>query len=111
MCFQISLWNADCPERLCIKLLRANECRDVLDELRIPYQHGIAGTGIIASIGQGNPSFSLRADMDALPIEEETEDSWKSRHPGKCHCCSHDSHMAMLLSGIAFLWEACSDLS
>ena len=60
----------------------------------------VAGTGIVARVGEGMPSFALRADMDALPIEEANQDAWKSLHPGMCHCCSHDGHMAMLLQGL-----------
>ena len=65
----------------------------------ILYKHGVAGTGIVARIGDGLPTFALRADMDGLPIAEESQEDWKSRNPANCHCCSHDSHMAMLLAG------------
>ena len=44
-------------------------CRDKLTTLGIPYQHPIAKTGIVGSIGMGEPVIALRADMDALPIE------------------------------------------
>lgn len=76
-------------------------CRKVLDELKIPYEHPVAVTGIVARIGHGSPAFALRADMDGLLIEEENDDEWKSTHEGQCHCCSHDSHITMLLGGAA----------
>ena len=63
------------------------------------YKYPVAVTGIVAEIGKGLPRFALRADIDALLIQEENTDPWKSTHEGKCHCCSHDSHTAMLLGG------------
>lgn len=65
---------------------------------------GIAGTGIVATLrqGSGQGRIGLRADMDALPILEETGLPWSSRHEGKMHACGHDGHMAMLL-GAAWL--------
>lgn len=55
------------------------------------------GTGIIADIGEGEKTIALRADMDALPIQEENEVPYKSKVPGKMHACGHDAHTAMLL--------------
>ncbi|WP_324735340.1 amidohydrolase [Thermococcus sp. SY098] len=55
------------------------------------------GTGIIADIGEGDKRIALRADMDALPVQEENEVPYKSKIPGKMHACGHDAHTAMLL--------------
>ncbi|MCY1268786.1 Hippurate hydrolase [compost metagenome] len=62
--------------------------------------HGLAGTGVVASLakGQGSRIIGLRADMDALPIMETSGLPYASRHDGKMHACGHDGHTAMLLA-------------
>ncbi len=68
---------------------------------------GIAKTGIVAIVnGQGDgPTIGLRADMDALPITEETGAAWASEVPGKMHACGHDGHTTMLLGAARYLAE------
>ncbi|TIP26327.1 MAG: amidohydrolase [Mesorhizobium sp.] len=61
---------------------------------------GIAETGIVALIqgdGGDGPTIGLRADMDALPIVESSNNPWSSKIPGRMHACGHDGHTAMLL--------------
>ena len=57
-------------------------------------------TGVIARLGEGYPVLGIRADIDALPIQEEWVGSYASRHPGVMHACGHDGHTAILL-GVA----------
>ncbi len=76
-----------------------------LSEYGIPAVTGIAGTGISALIEGKNPSkkvIALRADMDALPIQEKNKVSYCSTNPGIMHACGHDVHSACLL-GAAFI--------
>jgi amidohydrolase len=71
-----------------------------LDEYGISYSAGIVETGIIGLIkgekGSGK-CIALRADLDALPIQELNEVNYKSQHDGVMHACGHDVHTAMLL--------------
>ena len=68
---------------------------------------GIAGTGVVGVIraGSGGRSIGLRADMDALPIEERTGLPYASTNPGRMHACGHDGHTAMLLGAARYLTE------
>ncbi|MFT3998764.1 MAG: M20 aminoacylase family protein [Rhizobium sp.] len=60
---------------------------------------GLARTGIVATLraGNGNRAIGFRADFDALPMQEETNLPYASRHPGAMHACGHDGHTSMLL--------------
>jgi len=71
----------------------------------IPYRSEVAGTGVVAEIpGPPNvPYVVLRADTDALPIEEETDLPFSSIHAGVMHACGHDGHTAMILGAAKLL--------
>ena len=67
----------------------------------------IGKTGVVGII-KGNrpgPTIGLRADMDALPILEETDKEWASKTAGKMHACIHDGHTSMLLGAAKYLSE------
>ncbi|WP_018634344.1 M20 aminoacylase family protein [Neomegalonema perideroedes] len=68
---------------------------------------GLAGTGLVASLtrGSGSRILGLRADMDALPIQETTGLDWASVNQGVSHACGHDGHMAILLAAARWLAE------
>ncbi|MBY5535647.1 amidohydrolase [Rhizobium leguminosarum] len=69
---------------------------------------GIAGTGIVATLrrGEGKRRIGIRADMDALPIEEATGLAYASSNPGVMHACGHDGHTAILLAAARYLAES-----
>ncbi len=60
-------------------------------------------TGLYADIGEGEPRIALRADMDALPMDDEKAVPYRSTTPGLCHACGHDAHTAMLAGAGEFL--------
>lgn len=80
----------------------------VLSELGLAVQTGIAGTGVVALLEGAKPgrTILLRADMDALPISEKTNLPFSSRIQGKMHACGHDIHTATLL-GVAKVLVKC----
>ncbi len=74
-----------------------------LAELGVETQTGVGKTGVVARLGKSHgPVIGIRADMDALPIIEQTGAAYASQIPGKMHACGHDAHTAMLL-GVALL--------
>jgi amidohydrolase len=80
-----------------------------LQEIGVPFRTEGLHTGIVATIGPSLsddsqlPSVALRADLDALPVQEKTGLSFASKLPGLMHACGHDGHIAMLLGAAAML--------
>ena len=83
-----------------------------LEKMGIPVITFSDYTGCIAVIEGGRPgkTLLLRADIDALPIEEKSGVDFASIHPGVMHACGHDCHAAMLLGAARLLWECRSEL-
>ncbi len=79
--------------------LREFGCEDVTE--------GIGATGVVGTLrrGAGRRSIALRADMDALRIEEQEDRPYRSTVPGMMHACGHDGHVAMLLGAARLLAE------
>lgn len=78
---------------------------DTVEELGFRVQRAIGRTGVVAEIGDGGPIIALRADMDALPVEESADHEYRSTIPGVMHACGHDAHMAMLIGAARLLAE------
>jgi hippurate hydrolase len=79
-----------------------------LREWGIEVHTGIAGTGVVGVLrnGKGPRTIGLRADLDALPLQEENHFEHRSRHDGRMHACGHDGHTTMLLAAAWHLAKA-----
>jgi amidohydrolase len=93
------------PEMSFQEFRTARLVADNLREMGIEFETGIAKTGIVARIGEGHPAIGIRADMDALPIQEANDVVYKSQTPGVMHACGHDAHTAILLTVAKMLNE------
>lgn len=84
---------------------------ETLREIGISSPIEMAETGLVATVGSGDgPCVALRADMDALPIQELTDVHFRSQRPGVMHACGHDCHTAMLLGAAKILKSIEDDL-
>ncbi len=86
----------------------AETARYVADKLEAwgyAVTRNVGGHGVVATLknGTGTKSIGIRADMDALPIEEETGVAYASTVPGKMHACGHDGHTTVLLGAAEYL--------
>ena len=88
----------------------------ILDHLRplthLDIQTNVAKTGVVATLNAGKPGpcVALRADMDCLPIQEQSNLPYASKHPGKMHACGHDGHTACLVGAANVLSQIAEDL-
>ena len=93
------------PELAFAKQRTADLVAAKLAEYGCEVDRGLAGTGVIGTIRRGGaqPAIGLRADMDALPIQEMNDFAYRSTHDGKMHACGHDGHTTMLLGAAKYL--------
>jgi amidohydrolase len=80
----------------------ASRVAEILETKGFQVRTGVGRTGVVADIGKGHPIVAIRADMDALPIQEENDTPFASQVPGVMHACGHDAHTAIGL-GVAYL--------
>ena len=80
---------------------------DKLEGWGYAVERGIGGTGVVGTLirGSGTKRLGIRADMDALPIDEASGAEWSSVNSGVMHACGHDGHTAMLLAAARHLAE------
>lgn len=88
------------PELGFKELRTSAKVAEILTTLGCRVRKNIGKTGVLGELGQGLPIIAIRADMDALPLQEENETDYVSQNPGVMHACGHDAHIAMLL-GVA----------
>ena len=108
---QLVAWRRDFhmhPELSFQEQRTARVVAQTLEEMGIEVQTGVGKTGVVGYLGEGAPVIGIRADMDALPIQEENDVPYASQTPGIMHACGHDAHTAMLL-GVAKLLSEMPD--
>jgi amidohydrolase len=76
---------------------------EALESLGYRVQTGVGRTGVVAELGQGGPTIAIRADMDALPVQEANDVDYASQIPGVMHACGHDAHTACALGAATLL--------
>ena len=93
--------------------ITAQFIQEKLASWRIEHQTEIAKTGIVATINGRSPGkiLAIRADMDALPIQEANQVDYRSQHEGKMHACGHDGHTAIALATAYYLAQHQTDFS
>lgn len=95
------------PETAFEETATAQFIADKLNSFGLDVHRGLGKTGVVATLkaGTSRKKIALRADMDALFIQEQNGFPYKSRHDGKMHACGHDGHSAMLLGAASYLAE------
>ena len=108
---QIIAWRRDIhmhPELGFQEHRTAQLVADALHAMGLGVETGIGKTGVVGHLGQGRPAVGIRADMDALPLQEANDVPYASQTPGVMHACGHDAHVAILL-GVARLLSEMED--
>jgi amidohydrolase len=81
----------------------AAKVAEVLESIGCRVQTGVGKTGVVGELGEGKPIIGIRADMDALPIQEANDVPYKSTVDGAMHACGHDAHTSILLGAATML--------
>ena len=108
---QLVAWRRDIhahPELSFQEERTARMVADTLNDMGIEAQTGVGKTGVVGFLGEGRPVIGIRADMDALPIQEVNDVPYRSQNPGVMHACGHDAHTAILM-GVAKLLSEMPD--
>jgi amidohydrolase len=85
----------------------SNKVAELLEGFGLSVTRGLGGTGMVATLRRGSgPAIGLRADMDALPMQEEADHSHVSTHDGCMHACGHDGHTTILLATAKHLCDS-----
>jgi amidohydrolase len=84
----------------------ARVAADAVEALGWRVRREVGRTGVVAELGRGDPVVALRADMDALPIQESNTADYRSTAAGVMHACGHDAHVAMLVGAAQLLADA-----
>jgi amidohydrolase len=102
---QLTAWRRDFhmhPELGFHETRTAARVAEICEAMGCRVRREVGRTGVVADLGSGSPRIAIRADMDALPIQEADDRPYCSQHPGKMHACGHDAHTAIAL-GVALL--------
>ena len=107
---EMTAWRHDLhahPETAFEERRTSDVVAEKLKSFGLDVHRGLARTGVVGTLksGSGNRAIGLRADMDALDLEEMNDFAHRSRHPGKMHGCGHDGHTTMLLGAARYLAE------
>jgi amidohydrolase len=104
---ELRRWFHRFPEPAYKEVKTAAKICEILNTLKVSFQAGVGGTGVVAKLGakRTGPVVAFRADMDALTLEEKNDVPYKSRNPGLMHACGHDGHMTIALGVIRWLIE------
>jgi amidohydrolase len=103
---QLTAWRRDFhshPELGFQESRTAEKVVGILGEFGIQARSGVGRTGVVSEIGHGKPLVAIRADMDALPLQEANQVPYASQNKGVMHACGHDAHTSMLLGAAVLL--------
>ncbi len=103
---QLSAWRRDFhmhPELGFQETRTAAKVAEIMEGFGCRVRRGVGRTGVVVDLGNGSPCIAVRADMDALPLQELTGAAYASQVPGVMHACGHDAHIACALGAALLL--------